>query len=32
VNRELFTAYLGALKQKTDVVIHQENLDKKDKI
>jgi peptidyl-prolyl cis-trans isomerase D len=31
VNRELFLAYLGALKQKTDVVIHQENLDKKDK-
>ncbi|MEO7760393.1 MAG: SurA N-terminal domain-containing protein, partial [Casimicrobiaceae bacterium] len=31
VNRELFTAYLGALKQKTDVVIHQENMDKKDK-
>jgi peptidyl-prolyl cis-trans isomerase D len=31
VSRELFTAYLGALKQKTDVVIHQGNFDKKDK-
>ena len=31
VDRELMTAYLGALKQKTDVVIHQQNLDKKDK-
>ncbi len=31
INRELFVAYLGALKQKMDVVIHQENLEKKDK-
>ena len=31
VSRELFTSYLAALKKKADVVIHQENLDKKDK-
>ena len=29
VSRELFTAYLGALKKKADVIIRQENLDKK---
>ena len=31
VNREVFQAYIGALKAKTDVVIHQQNLDKKDR-
>ena len=29
VSRELFTAYLSSLKKKSDVVIRQENLDKK---
>jgi peptidyl-prolyl cis-trans isomerase D len=29
VSRELFTAYLAALKKKSDVIIRQENLDKK---
>ena len=31
VNREVFQAYIGALKAKTDVVIHQQNLDKKER-
>ena len=31
VSRELFTSYLAALKKKSEVVIHQENFDKKDK-
>ncbi|MEP7084044.1 MAG: SurA N-terminal domain-containing protein [Betaproteobacteria bacterium] len=31
VSRELFTSYLAALKKKADVVVHQENFDKKDK-
>ena len=31
VSRELFTSYLAALKKKAEVVIHQENFDKKDK-
>jgi peptidyl-prolyl cis-trans isomerase D len=31
VSREVFTAYLAALKAKTDVVIHQQNLDRKER-
>ena len=31
LGREMFTAYLGALRQKAEVVVHQENFDKKDK-
>ena len=31
IGRELFTSYLAALKARSDVVIHQENFDKKDK-
>ena len=31
ISRELFTSYIAALKKKSDVVIHQENFDKKDK-
>ena len=32
VSRELFTSYLAVLKKKSEVVIHQENFDKKDKL
>ena len=32
VSRELFMSYLAALKKKSEVVIHQENLDKKEKL
>lgn len=31
VSRELFTSYLASLKKKSDVIIRQENFDKKDK-
>ncbi|MBP8295568.1 MAG: SurA N-terminal domain-containing protein [Burkholderiales bacterium] len=32
ISRELFMSYLAALKKKSEVVVHQENLDKKEKL